>query len=130
MPKTAARSSPALKGISNSSYAAIGGLRYVEKFIKSTKKYTKCVAGGQYKMQKRVKSPLTASREPQEAEKIEGNRAAYTPEEQTVAIRARQKEGTTRSHSQEPLRKTIGSDLRERSSATRIRQDRKRNSKV
>ena len=81
-------------------------------------------------MQKRVKSPLTASREPQEAEKIEGNRAAYTPQEQTRAIGAREKEGTTRSHSEEPFRKTIGSHLGERSLATRIRQDRKRNSKV
>lgn len=130
MPKAAARSSTALEGISNSSYAAIGSLRYVEKFTQPTKKHTKCVALGQHKMQERVESPLAASREPEEAQKIEGNRAAYTPQEQTRAIGAREKEGTTRSHSQEPLRKTIGSDLRERSLAAGVRQDGKRNSKV
>jgi len=130
MPKATARSSTALKGISNSSYAAIGGLRYGEKFAQSTKKHTKCVALGQYKMQERVESPLAASREPEEAQKIEGNRAAYTPQEQTRAVGARQKEGTTRSYSQEPLRKTISSDLREISLAAGVRQDRKRHSKV
>lgn len=81
-------------------------------------------------MQKRVESSLAASREPEEAQKIEGNRAAYAPQEQTIAVGARKKEGATRSHSEEPLRKTIGSDLRERSLAARIRQDRERNSKV
>ena len=111
MPKAEARSSTALKGISNSSYAAISSVRYVEKFTKPTQKYTKCIALGQHEMQKRVESSLTASREPEEAEKIEGNRAAYTSQEQTRAIGTREKEGTTRSHSQEPLRKTISSHL-------------------
>lgn len=130
MPKAEARSSTALEGISNSSYAAISSVRYVEKPIKSTKEHTKCIAGGQYEMQKRVESSLAASREPEEAQKIEGNRAAYTPQEQTVAIGAREKEGTTRSHCEEPLRKTIGSHFGERSLAAGIRQDRKCDSKV
>lgn len=130
MPKTAARSSTALEGISNSSYAAIGSLRYVEKLTQPAQKHTKCVTLGEHEMQKRVESALTASREPEEAEKIEGNRAAYTPQEQAGALGARQKEGTTRSHSQKPIRKTIGSDLREGSPTARIRQDGKRNSKV
>ena len=52
MPKAEARSSTALKGISNSSYAAISSVRYVEKLTKSTQKYTKRVALGQHEMQK------------------------------------------------------------------------------